>query len=115
LSDNHYYKALALEKLGRNKEALEIFDGLITLGKKRISSSEVDFFAKFGERQTLDDRLSDAYYLVGLGYLGKEMKKEAESMFSESVRLNINHVWATKYLSKDLKKWTKKNYQGEKP
>ncbi|KPK82423.1 MAG: hypothetical protein AMS27_14565, partial [Bacteroides sp. SM23_62_1] len=103
LSENHFYVASALKKLGRNKEALEIFDGLIVLGKKRISSSEVDFFAKFGERQTRDDMLSDAYYLAGLGYRGKGMKKEAETMFSESVRLNINNAWAAKYLTQNTK------------
>ncbi len=101
LSDNHYYKALALDKLGRDKEALEIFDGLISLGNKRINSSEVDFFAKFGERQTHADRLAEAYYILGLAYLGKGLKKEAEDMFSESVRLNLNHVWATNHLSKN--------------
>jgi hypothetical protein len=36
---------------------------------------------------------------MGLGYLGKEMQKEAKQEFSEAVRLNINHIWANKYLS----------------
>jgi len=84
---------------GKSREAQEIFDGLISLGKQRLQSTEADFFAKFGERETPDDKLSNAYYLIGLGYMGKKMESEAAKMFTEAVRLNINHVWAAKYLS----------------
>ncbi len=101
-SDNHYYQGLALQKLGRDKEAIEIFDGLVSQSKKRINSAEVDFFAKFGERQTSEDRLADAFYLLGLGYLGKDLKAKAAEAFSESVRLNLNHVWATYFSSKQF-------------
>ena len=78
--------------------------GLIALGQRRINSSEVDFFAKFGERQTTVDRMADAYYLLGLGYLGKRLTDQAKEMFSESVRLNLNHVWASYFLSENQKK-----------
>jgi tetratricopeptide (TPR) repeat protein len=103
LNVNYYYKALCLEKLGRETEATEIYDGLIALGKSRLQTSEADFFAKFGERETPDDKLSNAYYLIGLGYMGKEMNKDATRMFSEAVSLNINHVWAAKFLSQSKK------------
>jgi tetratricopeptide (TPR) repeat protein len=102
LNENHFYTALALEKLGERNAAMEIFDGLISLGNKRLQSTEADFFAKFGERETVDDKLSYAYYLLGLGYLGKQMNKEADNMFKKAVSLNINHVWATKYLNEKL-------------
>jgi len=97
LSDNHYYKALALQKLGRTGEADEIFDGLIGLGQQRLESQDIDFFAKFGERQTPDDRKSEAHYLTGLGYLGKDMDDDAIREFKEAVKLNINHIWAVWY------------------
>ena len=99
LNENHFFRALSLEKLGDNDEAQEIFEGLISLGRERLQSTEADFFAKFGEKETPDDKLSNAYYLLGLGYLGKKINAEAEKMFKEAVRLNINHVWAAKYLS----------------
>ena len=99
LNENHFYRALSLKKLGDKNEALKIFEGLISLGNERLKSTEADFFAKFGERETPDDKLSNAYYLLGLGYLGKEMNKEADNMFREAVSLNINHVWAAKYLN----------------
>ena len=88
-----------LKNVGRSDEAAKIFDGLISAGKAKIDREEVDFFEKFGERQTADDRRSDGHYLMGLGYLGKSIQKEAKQEFSEAVRLNINHIWANKYLS----------------
>ena len=99
LSDSHYYRAKALQKLGKEGEAMDIFEGLIDLGKSRIESPEVDFFAKFGEQQTPDDEKADAYYLLGLGYLGKGLISEAKQEFESAVRLNINHVWAAAYLN----------------
>jgi tetratricopeptide (TPR) repeat protein len=102
LNENHFYRALSLEKLGDKNEAMEIFEGLISLGNARLHSTEADFFAKFGERETADDKLSNAYFLLGLGYQGKQMKKEADQMFDKAVSLNINHVWAAKYLNEKL-------------
>ncbi len=98
LDETHYYKALALRKLGMEKEAVEIFDGLITLGKQSLESTRPDFFAKFGERETPDDMKSGACYLIGLGYMGNNRNRDATAMFGEAVRLNINNVWAAKYL-----------------
>jgi tetratricopeptide (TPR) repeat protein len=99
LNENHYFKALALEKLGMEEEATKIYDQLIELGNRRLKSTEPDFFAKFGEQETQDDKLSNAYYLLGLGYAGKKQDKEAEKMFAQAVKLNINHIWAARYLS----------------
>jgi len=98
LSENHFYRALSLNRLGKTSEANEIFDGLIELGKQRLDIPDIDFFAKFGERETADDRKSEAHYLIGLGYLGKELKSDAKKQFAAAVRLNINHVWAAEYL-----------------
>ena len=100
LSDIHFYRALSLQKLGRTVEAEEIMDGLIKLGKQRLESPEIDFFAKFGERDTPDDKKSEAHYLMGLGYLGKGMDNNAKQEFAEAVRLNINHIWAMYYLNR---------------
>jgi len=102
LSENHYYKALAMNKLGMENEATAIFDGLVSLGKKQLEQTEVDFFAKFGEKQTPADKKADAYYLLGLGYLGKGMVEEASQELGNAVRLNINHIWAAA-LAKQMK------------
>ena len=99
LSDIYFYKAMCLKKLGRVEEADAIFDSLVRLGKERVEKEEIDFFAKFGEKMTPDDRRSDAHYLIGLGYLGKDQKAEAEQEFAEAMRYNSNHIWAKEYLS----------------
>ena len=98
LDENHYYRAMGLGKLGKHEEAMEIFNGLVSLGEQRLESTAADFFAKFGERETADDKLSNACYLIGLGCMGKQDHEKAAEMFAEAVRLNINHVWAAKYL-----------------
>jgi tetratricopeptide (TPR) repeat protein len=99
LSDIYFYKAMCLKKLGKAEEAEAIFNSLISLGKERMEKEEVDFFAKFGERMTPDDRRSDAHYLIGLGYLGRDQKAEAKQEFAEAMRYNSNHIWANEYLS----------------
>jgi tetratricopeptide (TPR) repeat protein len=99
LSDIYFYKAMCLKKLGRVEEADAIFNSLVSLGKERVEKEEIDFFAKFGEKMTPDDRRSDAHYLIGLGYLGKDQKAEAEQEFAEAMRYNSNHIWAKEYLS----------------
>jgi tetratricopeptide (TPR) repeat protein len=99
LDENYYYLACGLKGTGNQQEAEKILNRLIELGERRLHSTQADFFAKFGERETPEDKLSNAYYLMGLGYMGKGMEEEAGEMFSEAVKLNINHVWAARYLS----------------
>jgi tetratricopeptide (TPR) repeat protein len=99
LSEIHFYKALALGKLEKNEEAGEIFEGLIDLGRNRLQNPEEDFFAKFGEKQTADDQKADAYFLVGLGYLGQGENMAAQKELAEAVKLNPNHIWAAALLS----------------
>lgn len=91
---------MCLKKTGRIPEAENIFDGLIRLGKERLEGEEIDFFAKFGERITPDDRRAEAHYLMALGYFGKEMYNEAGQEFTESVKFNPNHIWAREYFSR---------------
>ncbi len=99
LSDIYFYKAMCLKKLGKTEESNAIFESLISLGKASMEKEEVDFFAKFGERITPDDRRADAHYLIGLGYLGKDLIAEAKQEFAEAVKYNSNHIWANEYLS----------------
>jgi len=98
-SDLSFYRALCLKKLGKPEEADKLLTGLISSGKARIESEQIDFFEKFGERSSQADRIADGHYYIGLGYLGKGMQKEAKQEFTEAVKFNINHVWANKYLS----------------
>jgi tetratricopeptide (TPR) repeat protein len=98
--DNSYYRALCLQKVGKTKEAEEMFENLIKDGRARIEAEQIDFFEKFGGRETQDDRRANGHYLMGLGYLGKGMQENANQEFREAVRLNINHIWAREYLTR---------------
>ena len=98
LSDIHFFKAMSLKNLGESEASKEIFNGLIALGKDRLETSEVDFFAKFGERETADDKAANAWYLIGLGYSGLGDEKKSYEAFEKAVELNINHLWANIHL-----------------
>ena len=99
-SEIGYYQGLALQKLGRQADAKKLFEGLIAFGKERLAASpDLDFFAKFGERQSARSRLAEAHYLVGLGLLGEVKKREARSEFEQALKLNPNHAWAKVQLS----------------
>jgi len=100
LSEMKYYQGLALKKLGQNEKANNIFDGLIKYGKERLKrASSMDFFAKFGEKQSIQFQLANAHYLTGLGCLGKGKKEKAKTEFKETIKLNPNHLWAKIRLS----------------
>ncbi|MBR9997847.1 MAG: tetratricopeptide repeat protein, partial [Cyclobacteriaceae bacterium] len=100
LSDLHYYRGMSLLELEKSRQADEIFSNLIKIGNDRLESQEVDFFAKFGEKETQEDKASEAWYLIGLGQLGKGELQKAREAFQASVKFNINHVWANVNLKK---------------
>jgi tetratricopeptide (TPR) repeat protein len=94
-SEISYCQGLAYRKLGQEREAIEVFDGLIKFGKERLAASAgLDFFEKFGERQSEVSRLAHAHYLLGLGHLGKGSKAEAKAEFEQVLKLNPNHIGA---------------------
>ena len=96
-----YYQGLAFRKLGKEEEAVRMFDGLIRFGREKIeASTRSDFFAKFGIRLSREAQIADAHYLVGLGHLGKGEKEEARREFEEALKLNICHTWAGVQLKK---------------
>lgn len=94
LSDVYYFRAMSLSKLGQEEESEKILKEMISLGKQRLNKADVDFFAKFGEKDTPDDRAANAWYLIGLGYKGLNDPAKSKEAFAKAVELNINHVWA---------------------
>ena len=68
---------------------------LITEGEKKMNQdSDIDFFAKFGEREAENVRLSNAYLLKGLGYKGLGDTKSANENLSKAVELSASNLWA---------------------
>jgi len=95
-----YYQGLSYLKLGNKTKASENFNSLIEEGNKRISQgSEIDFFAKFGEREAENVRLSNAYLLKGLGYNGLGNTNEAIGNLKKAVELSASNLYAGVELS----------------
>ena len=90
-----YYQGLSLQKLGNKAKAEQIFRSLITEGDKRMdTNTEVDFFAKFGEREAKQVQISNAYLLKGLGYKGLGDKKSANENLKKAVELSASNLYA---------------------
>jgi tetratricopeptide (TPR) repeat protein len=95
-----YFEGLAALKLGRNPEATRFFDDLIAMGGKALAAdSDLDYFAKFGQKRSSRLRLADAHYLIGLGNLGKGETARARNEFQAALKLNVNHLGATTQLT----------------
>ncbi|MCK4289118.1 MAG: tetratricopeptide repeat protein, partial [Bacteroidales bacterium] len=94
-----YYQGLAFQKLGQQDTANRMFDGLIEFGNNKLETlkkegTTMQFFAKFGKKRSKNEQMADAYYLLGLGYLGKCDQIKAKTFFEKALDLNINHLWA---------------------
>ncbi|MCK4819986.1 hypothetical protein KA005_29750, partial [bacterium] len=57
-------------------------------------SSDMDFFAKFGVKQSREKQMAHSYYLQALGYHGKGMHKDAAKAYGKALNLDSNHLWA---------------------
>ena len=90
-----FISRIKLLKLGNTIKASECFNALVSEGDKLIKQgSEVDFFAKFGERESENVRLSNAYLLKGLGYKGLGDKAAANENLKKAVELSASNLYA---------------------
>jgi tetratricopeptide (TPR) repeat protein len=90
-----YYQGLSYLKLGDKAKASEYFNSLIEEGNKRIKQgSEIDYFAKFGEREAENVQLSNAYMLKGLGYKGLGDTSAATENLKKAVELSASNLYA---------------------
>jgi Tfp pilus assembly protein PilF len=68
---------------------------MISEGENRITKgSEIDFFAKFGEREAENVQLSNAYLLKGLGYKGLGDSKAARENLEKAIELSASNLYA---------------------
>ncbi len=93
-SENRYYQGLALKKLGRSEEASRLFDELVQAGKELEARVDLDYFAKFGDKQSDTERLARAHYLQGLGFLGKGQTESGKREFQKVLAINASHLGA---------------------
>jgi tetratricopeptide (TPR) repeat protein len=100
-SELSYYQGLSLRKLGREREADSKFLGLAEFAERRITASPaMDFFTKFGEKQSAAAQKAQSIYLLGLAHLGLGQRSNAQESFQQAVALNPHHFWAAHFLSR---------------
>ena len=92
-----YYQGLSWLALGNKTEAEKVFNAIKAEGDRQISRNEtreVDFFAKFGEREAENARLSNAYLLKGLGNKGLGNIPEARANLKKAMELSSASLYA---------------------
>jgi len=101
LSEQAYYSALALAKLGRASDSTSRLEELVRRAREALASAPaMDFFEKFGERQSARTRQANLHFLTGLGLLGLGRKAEAASEFDKAAAVDPGHLEARRYLKK---------------
>lgn len=100
VAETRYFQGLAFRKLGQEAQAARVFDELISAGEAELAAaSDMDYFAKFGERRSEAARVAHARYLMGLGYLGQGSRAEARTEFEKVIEQNVNHLGAQTQLA----------------
>lgn len=90
-----YYKALGCLKTGNKARANDLLNKMISDADTRIKrGEEVDFFAKFGEREAANVQLSNAYLMKGLGYKGLGDNVKAGENLKKAMELSASNLFA---------------------
>ncbi len=90
-SEQSYYRGLSLRKLGREDEATTTFTGLLEFALGRLENAPaMNFFEKFGERQSARKREALFHFLAGLGLQGINKPSEAAAEFEKALVLDPN-------------------------
>jgi tetratricopeptide (TPR) repeat protein len=101
LSEQAYYLGMALTMLGRDGEATGQFEGLVRRARESLETAPaMDFFEKFGERQSAKIRQANLHFLAGLGLLGQRKDAEAAAEFEKALALDRDHLHARRFLKK---------------
>jgi hypothetical protein len=91
---------LALAGLGRQTEAVQSFEGLVDFARERLAASpSMDFFEKFGEKQSAAAHEAQYHFLTGLGLKGLNRNLEAAAEFRKALALNSNLPEARRQLA----------------
>ena len=88
----NYYKGLALQKLGRDAEARQLFESLLQ------ASRDDGAYSQFDGRATSAAQRVNALYQAGLGYMGLGDNAGAAKEFKAALEINPGHIWSKTYL-----------------
>lgn len=101
LSEQAYYAATALARLGQKDDAAARYDELVRQAREALAAApSMDFFEKFGERQSARVRRANLHFLAGLGLLGQGKSVEAAAEFAEAVSTDPGHLEAGRFLKR---------------
>jgi hypothetical protein len=87
--------------LGREAEAVSVYEGLVNRARDALAAAPaMDFFEKFGERQSARTRQANLHFLAGLGLLGTGKEADAVVEFEKAVSMDPGYVEARRFLRK---------------
>ncbi|HOK45777.1 MAG TPA: hypothetical protein PLK67_07590, partial [Bryobacteraceae bacterium] len=91
-----YYRALAMQKLGRTEEAAAAFKNLIEIAQGAIkeNGSAPDPGASFREHQNYRSAAATAHYVAALGHLGLNDRDKARQQLAQALRFRPDHPFA---------------------
>lgn len=90
-----YWKALAMERLGRKPEAVAIYKAMADEGRAAVVEDIVSFYGAEGTSSlTVEGINTMAYRMMGLGYLGLGDREQAHECFSKALDLKNDNLWA---------------------
>jgi tetratricopeptide (TPR) repeat protein len=93
-----YYRALALQKLGRTSEMKPLLEELIRSAAQSLNSSDAAPSMGIG-RQSRQSRAVTAHYAAGLGYLGLGDSQKARQELQQVLAIDPAHVGARSALA----------------
>lgn len=87
-SEITYFQGLSCKRLGRDKDAQHCFERLVQFAREKLEkSTAMDYFAKFGEKESARRQEANLHYLLGLGLRGLRRDAEAKDEFEEALKL----------------------------
>jgi tetratricopeptide (TPR) repeat protein len=83
-----YFQGLSWKRLGRDLDAQRCFERLVRLAREKLEKSPaMDYFAKFGEKESAQRRQANLHFLLGLGLRGLGKDAEAKAEFEKALKL----------------------------
>ena len=87
-----YFQGLSWRKLGEEERAGACFDRLARFAQENLGRAPaMDYFAKFGERESARRRTAYFHYLLGLAWRGRGEEAGAEAEFKKALELHPHY------------------------
>lgn len=99
VSEDGFFRALAMREIGRNAEADQLIQSLKQQVDEQLNSQvSVDEYSKFGEDGSRAERTATLHYLNGLVYRATGDVARAQEEFRTAIQMNQNLIWPKVFL-----------------